>query len=71
MEQNRAKTSDNTFRHDSRLPYKKPVLTMFGFVAELTAAGSGGMTEQSNDNTVSCASSKSYVEACMGTPGGG
>ena len=56
-----------------RLTYVKPGLKTFGLISELTAAGSGLVSEQ-NDNdmmTVSCSATKTYIAACMGTPGTG
>jgi hypothetical protein len=48
-----------------RLPYRKPALMRFGRVTDLTANGSGRMSED-DGGAIDCSKNKIYVAQCMG-----
>ena len=65
MEEKITEISLDDCRKVERLPYHKPLLTGFGLISELTAAGSGTMSEE-GPGTIDCSMNKSYVPVCMG-----
>jgi hypothetical protein len=49
-----------------RLTYKKPFLKEFGLIVDLTANGSGAVSEQGPGGGIACAKSKQYSPVCGG-----